>query len=482
MKPNWYSSIRTRTILFLTLFIGAVFGISYFLIQDYQVNYKVNSRINEINRYAVLVASDISMSRYVNQSSSGEYEEVDSMAGFYQEARILVLSPQCRVLRDSSNTRLGKTMVNDDILTALSGTAVSVTNGLFGRIAVPILNYKSSDVEGVVYVSLTLDKQYQKARTSMDTIATVFILTWICTSLVTGLAVALAFAPLDRIRKWLKSVLNGHKDASPRVRQSSEYGAIVRSMESVIADLKEADNSRKEFVSNVSHELKTPLSSIKVLTESLLLQQGAPESIYREFLQDINSEIDRESALINDLLSLVRLEENKSALNLQMISINELAEMLLKRLKPLADRRHVELVLESCGDVNAEVDELKMTLALSNLIENGIKYNKEGGSVRVKVDSDFADAIITVSDTGCGIPEEHFSKIYQRFYRVDKTRDRSTGGTGLGLAIVHQIITLHHGSISIRSKVDVGTSFIVRIPLIAVQNAGSPAEKEAEQE
>ena len=102
--------------------------------------------------------------------------------------------------------------------------------------------------------------------------------------------------------------------------------------------------------------------------------------------------------------------------------------------------------------------------------------------MRVKVDSDFADAIITVSDTGCGIPEEHFSKIYQRFYRVDKTRDRSTGGTGLGLAIVHQIITLHHGSISIRSKVDVGTSFIVRIPLIAVQNAGSPAEKEAEQE
>ncbi len=288
----------------------------------------------------------------------------------------------------------------------------------------------------------------------------------------------LSFKPLAKIRRWLRGVNNGHGEHPPLVRETSEYGAVVKSMDTIIADLKEADTSRKEFVSNVSHELKTPLSSIKVLTESLLLQKGAPEEIYREFLQDINSEIDRESALINDLLSLVRLEDSKSGLNLQMISMNDMAESILKRLQPLADRKQVELILENRGRVEAEVDEMKMTLALSNLVENGIKYNKEGGSVRLKVDSDFADAILTISDTGCGIAEEHFNKIYQRFYRVDKTRDRATGGTGLGLAIVHQIITMHHGSISIRSKEDVGTSFTVRIPLIAVQNAKNLAEKE----
>ena len=288
----------------------------------------------------------------------------------------------------------------------------------------------------------------------------------------------LSFKPLAKIRRWLRDVNNGHGEHPPLVRETSEYGAVVKSMDTIIADLKEADTSRKEFVSNVSHELKTPLSSIKVLTESLLLQKGAPEEIYREFLQDINSEIDRESALINDLLSLVRLEDSKSGLNLQMISMNDMAESILKRLQPLADRKQVELILENRGRVEAEVDEMKMTLALSNLVENGIKYNKEGGSVRLKVDSDFADAILTISDTGCGIAEEHFNKIYQRFYRVDKTRDRATGGTGLGLAIVHQIITMHHGSISIRSKEDVGTSFTVRIPLIAVQNAKNLAEKE----
>ena len=157
----------------------------------------------------------------------------------------------------------------------------------------------------------------------------------------------LSFKPLAKIRRWLRDVNNGHGEHPPLVRETSEYGAVVKSMDTIIADLKEADTSRKEFVSNVSHELKTPLSSIKVLTESLLLQKGAPEEIYREFLQDINSEIDRESALINDLLSLVRLEDSKSGLNLQMISMNDMAESILKRLQPLADRKQVELILEN---------------------------------------------------------------------------------------------------------------------------------------
>ncbi|MBQ7916254.1 MAG: HAMP domain-containing protein, partial [Firmicutes bacterium] len=278
----------------------------------------------------------------------------------------------------------------------------------------------------------------------------------------------------------MRKLADGELEEKVDVRGNYEIEVIVDAINHMLDDMRSTEQRRQEFVSNVSHELKTPMSAIKVLTESLLLQQGAPEEMYREFLQDINSEIDRESALINDLLSLVRLEDNKGGLNLQMVSMNDLAETILKRLQPLADRNEVELVLESREQVNAEIDDMKMSVALSNLIENGIKYNKAGGSVRVKVDADFADAIITISDTGCGIPEEHFNKIYQRFYRVDKARDRAAGGTGLGLAIVHQIITMHHGSISIRSKVDVGTSFTVRIPLIAVKDALTLQQKEDE--
>lgn len=476
---KWYQRIQIRATIFLIIVVTGIFCFALFFVLSNQINYRINSRMDEISRYAVLVASDIAMNQYIGNTGSSEYyEEVDSMAGFYQDARILVLNDQCRVLKDSANTRRGKTFINDDILTALSGQTTRAVEGIYGRIAVPILDYSDSYVVGVVYVSLSMERQYQEIQNSLDAVVLVLILIWIIICLLIGSVFMLSFKPLAKIRRWLRDVNNGHGEHPPLVRETSEYGAVVKSMDTIIADLKEADTSRKEFVSNVSHELKTPLSSIKVLTESLLLQKGAPEEIYREFLQDINSEIDRESALINDLLSLVRLEDSKSGLNLQMISMNDMAESILKRLQPLADRKQVELILENRGRVEAEVDEMKMTLALSNLVENGIKYNKEGGSVRLKVDSDFADAILTISDTGCGIAEEHFNKIYQRFYRVDKTRDRATGGTGLGLAIVHQIITMHHGSISIRSKEDVGTSFTVRIPLIAVQNAKNLAEKE----
>ena len=138
----------------------------------------------------------------------------------------------------------------------------------------------------------------------------------------------------------------------------------------------------------------------------------------------------------------------------------------MKRLKPLAQEKNVELVLESARNVEVEADETKLTLALSNLIQNGIKYNKEGGQVKVSIDSDHMNAVIVVSDTGIGIDETHFAKLFQRFYRVDKARDREAGGSGLGLSIVRQIVMLHKGTISVESQVGEGSSFTVKLPLI----------------
>ncbi|MBQ7063722.1 MAG: ATP-binding protein [Firmicutes bacterium] len=470
MKTSWFHSVQVRTIVILILASLFILSTGYYVIQDVQIKDRVNNRISEINRYAVAVAADISMNQYLDKTSSASaYNEVDSMAGFFPEARILVLSANCRVQKDSNNRRRGRTVINDDILAALSGTNAQRVEQAYVRIAVPIRAYKKDVVQGVVYVTADMQRQYQQSQRGLDTILITSILSFFSLLVVIILTVILSYRPLHLIREWLHQVLNGHNTRPPMVRDRSEYGELVQSMDSIITDLKDADNSRREFVSNVSHELKTPLSSIKVLTESLLLQEDAPVEEYRDFLQDINSEIDRESALINDLLSLVRLEDSSSGLNLSMVSVNDLAETVLKRLQPLADNRHIALILENRSQVTAEMDEMKMSIALSNLVENGIKYNKEGGNVRISVDQDFADAVIAVSDTGIGIPQEHLNKIFQRFYRVDKTRDRATGGTGLGLAIVHQIVTMHHGSINVRSQVDNGTVFIVRIPLIALR-------------
>ena len=228
------------------------------------------------------------------------------------------------------------------------------------------------------------------------------------------------------------------------------------------------DESRQEFVSNVSHELKTPLASIRVLADSLLAAENVPEELYREFLQDISSGVDREQQIIDDLLTLVKVDRTKGELNITKENVNDLVERTMKELLPIAEKKNVELVLESFRPVVAEIDSLKMSLAVSNLIENAIKYNNDGGWVRVSLNADHKFFYIKVADNGIGIPEDSQAQVFSRFYRVDKARSRESGGTGLGLAITESVIHSHHGAIRLYSKENVGSTFTVRVPLIYI--------------
>ena len=218
----------------------------------------------------------------------------------------------------------------------------------------------------------------------------------------------------------------------------------------------------------MSHELKTPLTSMKVLADSINSMGGeAPIELYQEFMGDITNEIERETKIINDLLSLVKMDKSAANLNITQININELLEQILKRLQPIADKQNVALVLESFRPVSAEVDEVKITLAITNLIENGIKYNKADGEgwVHVSLNADHQFFYLKVEDSGMGIPEEDLEHIYERFYRVDKSHSREIGGTGLGLAITRSSILMHRGAIKVHSILGEGTTFDVRIPL-----------------
>ena len=229
--------------------------------------------------------------------------------------------------------------------------------------------------------------------------------------------------------------------------------------------MKVLDESRSEFVSNVSHELKTPMTSMKVLADSLVGQEGVPEELYQEFMRDITAEIDRENRIITDLLTLVKMDKKSADLQISHMDINQLLEDILKRLRPIADRRNIDLILDCFRPVDADVDEVKFTLAVSNLVENGIKYNVDEGWVRVTLDADHKDFFVTVEDSGLGIPEESIERIFERFYRVDKSHSREIGGTGLGLAITRSSIAMHHGIIKVSSKEGEGTTFTVKIPL-----------------
>ena len=258
------------------------------------------------------------------------------------------------------------------------------------------------------------------------------------------------------------------------------FNRLSCALESTISELKSANNElkqdiekkteidemRKEFLSNVSHELKTPMTSMKVLADSLLEQENVPVEMYQEFMGDIAKEIDRENKIITDLLSLVKMDKKGQTLNIESMNINNLLEQILKRLRPIAQQKNVEIVMESFRPVTAEIDETKFSLAISNLVENAIKYNRDNGWVHVSLNADHKFFYIKVEDSGIGIPEEDQAYIFERFYRVDKSHSREIGGTGLGLAIARNAVIVHRGSIKVYSAEGEGTTFTVRIPLI----------------
>ena len=187
--------------------------------------------------------------------------------------------------------------------------------------------------------------------------------------------------------------------------------------------------------------------------------------LYQEFMGDLSQEIERENKIINDLLSLVKLDKRGANLNIKSENINELVERILKRLRPLAATRNIELVFESFRTVSAEVDEVKLSLAVTNLVENAVKYNKEDGWVHVALNADHKYFYLKVADSGIGIPKEETEHIFERFYRVDKSHSREIGGTGLGLAIARNAVVMHRGAIKVYSEPGEGTTFTVRIPL-----------------
>ena len=194
--------------------------------------------------------------------------------------------------------------------------------------------------------------------------------------------------PLRKLAESIHGITSGYMDK--RLDENKGFGEIClisTEVNKMLERLKTLDDSRQEFVSNVSHELKTPITSIKVLADSLNGQDDVPVELYKEFMHDIVEEIDRESQIINDLLSLVRMDKTAAELNLATQNVNELVERVLKRLKPIAEEKNIELVLESFRPVVAEIDEVKITQVITNLVENGIKYNVANGWVRVSVNT-----------------------------------------------------------------------------------------------
>lgn len=229
-----------------------------------------------------------------------------------------------------------------------------------------------------------------------------------------------------------------------------------------VTDIKKLENIRSQFVANVSHELKTPLTSIKGFSETLRYVQDEDTKI--KFLDIINDEADRLTRLINDILTLSAIENNKE-FKQETIDINRITEDVTELMKNSAESKNIELINSMVPMPKIKGDNDKFKQMLINLVDNAIKYSDSGGKVTIGTEYDDKKCVIWVEDNGVGISEEHINRLFERFYRVDKARSRSQGGTGLGLAIVKHIVLNFEGSISVKSNVGEGSKFIVEIPI-----------------
>jgi two-component system phosphate regulon sensor histidine kinase PhoR len=240
-----------------------------------------------------------------------------------------------------------------------------------------------------------------------------------------------------------------------------------------VSELKRVEQMRQQFIANVSHELKTPLSSIKAYTETLLAGAREDPVHAQRFLERIDEQAGRLHQLILDMLTLARIESREAALELADVPVARVVRRCLADYEPQAAARQVMLVnsVEE-KEVNVRADEEALRQILSNLIDNAIKYTPAEGRVSIGCGVDNGVAIIEVSDTGAGIPAEHHARLFERFYRVDNARSRELGGTGLGLAIVKHLCQAMGGNVSVSSQVGKGSTFAVRLPLAGSQAAG----------
>ena len=439
----------------------------------------VSSRTTEVQNQCRILANQFINYHYLDNASSELIDgELAQLAGMY-DGRIIVVDQNFRAIKDTYDLIEGRYVVSEEVIRCFQGETTNQTTAEgFIEITVPVKNNdttaadgestgkdNSSPVLGVLLVSMSTDSIKVNVEALTGNAAVFFLVYGI---LVTALAILfshLLVRPVDRVRSELHEISSGHSADDLAVKAYTETEQISEEFNKIVTQMRVLDESRQEFVSNVSHELKTPLTSMKVLADSLLMQEEAPVELYKEFMGDIAEEIERENKIITDLLSLVKMDKKAASLNIEPVDINDLLELILKRLRPIASKKNIEMVLESFRPVTAEVDEGRLTLAFTNLVENAIKYNKENGWVHVSLDADHKFFYVKVMDSGMGIPEESLDYIFERFYRVDKSHSNEIDGTGLGLAIAKSAVLVHKGAIKVSSQLGEGTTFSVRIPL-----------------
>lgn len=386
------------------------------------------------------------------------------------DIRGVVTDTSYKVLYDNNRDAdmTGKVFMRNVLKRALDGEQADSTfeadNGKTLTVAVPIEN--GDVVIGGVYLAENLSA----ISDTVETIKTNLILFSILLLFIIGLiSIGMSYIitqPMTEFTQVARAISKGDFSRRAKVKGSLEIAQMGQALNYMCDELNALDEKRKNFVSDVSHELKTPMAGIKLLCDSLVKAENPDIETIREFLNDISEEIDRLTRLVNKLLTLSRLDSGKD-LSLSKVDVTALCEGVVRGLKKIADENEIELIFDGEEEnriiTNADYD--KIYESVYNIVVNAIKYTPSGGHVRAHVDETDEKCIIEVEDDGPGIPDEEKTKVFDRFYRLDDSRARDTGGTGLGLAITKEAVLLHGGSIEVSDSEPGGSIFRIIIPI-----------------
>lgn len=464
MKKHKHISIRSyiliTVLIMVALSLSGASAVSFILVKTRLEL----SRIRSLEADCENLAESLQKDSLENVSSDEMGLRVDDLADF-KSGRIMVLSRNYKVLRDSQGDVGGELIINSNLMNVMTGKQDRYIKNKNANVII-IVPVKSEDrITGAIIASASMEELYGHLNSEFIVISIIVLLIFIVDIIVCTRIARSATGDLEDINDQMAHTSQGNLQEKMPSQKFAETQMLVENYNNILTRLATIDQTRSEFVSNVSHELKTPITSMKVLAESITQNEGASAEDYKEFMTDIVDEIDRETKIINDLLTLVKTDSQNNEMNFEEHSINEMMETIIKTVRPLANQRNINLSYESYRDVMADIDQVKLALAISNLVENAVKYNVENGWIRCSLNEDHKYFYIKVADSGVGIPDDAKDKVFDRFYRVDKARSRDTGGTGLGLSITRSIINAHRGTIKLYSEAGKGTTFTVRIPL-----------------
>ena len=408
----------------------------------------------------------------IGHLSSDNIRDVLSILDMNNYSRIVVTDEKGNVLYDSDTESSGNYGL-EDLNTALSEKKTifrsDFRNSSFVSTFCTPMSYQN-EIIGALYLKETDTEQAEILLSIQNKIRIVSIMI-----VVVALALAIIFSStlLRRFSELVRSmriVANGDYSHRLAVSGRDEISSLGNEFNDMTEKFQTMEQQRLQFVSDASHELKTPLASIKLLSDSMVQSKMSPETM-QEFASDISHEADRLQHITEDLLSLSRMDDDVR-LTSEPVDLKPVIIDALVSIKPIADTKKVSVKCnldEGCV-IMATVDDAFHIVY--NLMDNAVKYNSEGGSVDVSLSGDENEIKLTVKDTGIGIPEDERLNVFTRFYRVDKARSRSSGGTGLGLSIVHDAVKSHGGTITIGANKPRGSVFTVTFPRPSEEETG----------